>query len=85
LAWNKLKNKIDPVSLFKIERAFMQSRLEKIEFLEIWITNLEELRLKLEDMDSHMTGFQFMVQALNSLINDYELQIVLMEKRIGNK
>jgi hypothetical protein len=33
-------------------------------------------------MESHMKDSQFMV---HSLTNDYELQMVLMEKRNGNK
>jgi hypothetical protein len=32
-----------------------------------------------------MTDSQFMVQMLDSLTNDYESQMILMEKRIGNK
>jgi hypothetical protein len=32
-----------------------------------------------------MTDDQFMVQFLNSLTNDYELQMLLLEKRIGSK
>jgi hypothetical protein len=87
-AWGKLKKKFDPVydpSLVKTERVFRQSKLERGEEPEIWITNLKEIRLKLEDMGSHMTDSQFFVQVLNSLANDYELQMVLMEKRIGNK
>jgi hypothetical protein len=46
--------------------------LEKGEDHEIWITNLEELRLKLVDMDSNITDSQLMVQGLNRLTNDYE-------------
>jgi hypothetical protein len=45
-----------------------------------WIIILEEFRMKLEDMGSGMTD-----DALNSLTNDYELQMVLLEKIIGNK
>jgi hypothetical protein len=41
--------------------------------------------LKLEDMDYHMADSQFMVQVLNSLTNDIELQMVLIETIIGNK
>jgi hypothetical protein len=36
-------------------------------------------------MGSFMTDDQFMVQVLNSLTNDYELQMLLLEKRIGSK
>jgi hypothetical protein len=32
-----------------------------------------------------MTDDQFMVQVLNSLISDYELQMLLLEKQIGSK
>jgi hypothetical protein len=32
-----------------------------------------------------MTDDQFMVQVLNSLTNDYELRMLLLEKRIGSK
>jgi hypothetical protein len=53
--------------------------------IETWIKNLEDLRLKLEVMGSFMTDDQFMVQVLNSLTNDYKLQMLLLEKRIGSK
>jgi gag-polypeptide of LTR copia-type len=52
---------------------------------EIWINNLEDLRVKLEDMGSNMTDEQFLIQVLNGLTGDYKLQMTLMEKRIGNK
>jgi hypothetical protein len=32
-----------------------------------------------------MTNEQFLIQVLNSLTGDYELQMTLMEKRIGNR
>jgi hypothetical protein len=83
LAWENLKKKfylISYPSLVKTERAFRESKLEKGEDPEIWITNLEELYLKLEDMESHMTDSQFMVQVPNNLTNHYELQIVHWEQ-----
>jgi hypothetical protein len=88
LTWDENKKKFDPVSdasLVNTERGFRQSQLEKREDPEIWITNLEELHLKLEDMESYMTDSRFMRQVLNSRINEYELQMVMMEKRIMNK
>jgi hypothetical protein len=88
LAWDKLKKKFDPISdpsLFKTERAFKQRKLEKGEDPEIWITNLEEVCLKLEDIESYMTDSQFMVQVFNRHTNDYELQMVLMIIRIDKK
>jgi hypothetical protein len=87
LAWEKSKKKYDPVSpsLVKTERLFRESKLGKDEDPETWITNLEDLLWKLEVMGSFMTDDQFMVQVLKSLMNDYELQMSLLEKRIGSK
>ena len=87
LAWEKLRKKFDPVSapsLVKTERMFRDSRLGKNEDPDVWINSLEDLRVKLEVMGSSMTDDQFMIQVLNSLTGDYELQILLLEKRIGN-
>ena len=50
---------------------------------ETWITEMEDLRLHLNDAGSMMTEDHFMTQILNSLTNDYLLQVTLMEKRIG--
>jgi hypothetical protein len=64
LSWEKLKKKYDPVfapSLVKTERLFREYKLGKDEDPETWITNLEDLRLKLEVMGSFMTDDQFMV------------------------
>jgi hypothetical protein len=36
-------------------------------------------------MDSQMNDSQIMVQVLNGFTNNHELQIILMEMRIGNK
>jgi gag-polypeptide of LTR copia-type len=88
LAWEKLKKKYDPISaplLVKTERMFRESMLENNEDPEIWINNLEDLRIKLETMGSAMTDDQFIVQVLNSLTSDYKLQMLLLEKQIGNK
>jgi hypothetical protein len=71
--------------LVRTERMFRESKLSKDENPEVWITILEDLRLKLEIMVSSMTDDQFMVQVLNSLTGDYVLRMLLLEKRIGNK
>jgi hypothetical protein len=76
LVWEKMKKKYDPVfapSLVKTERLFRECNLGKDEDPETCITNLEDLRLKLEIMGLFMTDDQFMVQFLNSLTNDYKL------------
>jgi Zinc knuckle len=78
LAWEKLKKKYDPISapsLVKTERTFRESKLSKDEDPDVWITNLEDLRIKLEVMGS------IMIQILNNLTEEYELQS-LLEKHI---
>jgi hypothetical protein len=64
---------------------FRDFRLGKDEDPEILINNLEDLRVKSEAMGSIMTDYPFMIQTLNSLTAEYDLQILLLEKRIGNK
>jgi hypothetical protein len=41
--------------------------------------------VKLEPMGSIMKDDQFMIQVLNSLTTKYKLQMLLLEKCIGNK
>ena len=51
MAWERLKNKFEPVSapsLVKMERHFCQCALMKNQDPEIWITELEDLRMKRE-------------------------------------
>jgi hypothetical protein len=47
-------------------------------------TTLEEFIMNLEDMGSAMTDDQFMIHMLNNLTSDFELQMVHLEKVIGN-
>jgi hypothetical protein len=63
---------------------FRQSSLCKNEDPDAWITTLEEFRMKLEDMISAMTDDQLTIHMLYSLTSYYKLQMVLLEKRIGN-
>jgi hypothetical protein len=88
LAWEKLKKKYESVSdpsLVQTERLFRDCKLGKDEDPEAWITNSEYLRLKLEVMGLFMTDDQFMVKVLNSLKNEFNLQILLLEKWNGSK
>jgi hypothetical protein len=69
LTWEKLKKKYDPVSapsFVKAERLFREYKLGKDEDPETWITNLEDLRMKLEVLGLFTTDDQFMIQVLIS-------------------
>jgi gag-polypeptide of LTR copia-type len=88
LAWEKFNKKYDPISdtsLVKTERMFRESRPENNEDPEIWINNIEDLRIKLETIGSSMIDDHFIVQVLNSLTGHYKLQMFLLEKQIESK
>jgi hypothetical protein len=51
---------------------------------DAWIKTLEELSHKI-DTGSVMIDDQLMIHMLNNLAGDNKLQIVLLEKRNGNK
>jgi hypothetical protein len=54
VAWKRLKNKYGPISspsLVKLEKQFRELSLKKGEDPEVWITELEDLRVRLEAID----------------------------------
>jgi hypothetical protein len=58
--------------------------LKKCQDLEIWNTDLEDLRVRLEAMGSNISENQFMIYILNNVTLYYELQLVMMESRVGD-
>jgi hypothetical protein len=87
IAWERLKNKYELISdpsLVKLEKQFRELSLKKGQDPEIWITQLEDLRVRLEAMGSSISENQFMIHILNNLTSDYELQLALMERRVGD-
>jgi hypothetical protein len=58
MAWERLKNKFEPSSapsLFKLEKQFRQCSLKKGQDPEIWITELEDYRMRLEEFGSRIS------------------------------
>jgi hypothetical protein len=87
IAWERLKDKYEPVSepsMVKLEKQFRELSLKKGQDPEVWITELEDLCVKLENMGSCITENQFMIHILNNLTSDYDLQLALMERRVGD-
>jgi hypothetical protein len=85
IAWQRLKNKYEPIyasSMVKLERQFRKLSLKKGQDPEVWITELEDLCFKLENISSCISENQFMIHILNNLTSDYDLQL-LMERRVG--
>lgn len=86
VAWTRLLNKYSPKtapSLVKLERQFRTSKLKKGADPDDWITSLEELRGRLQEMGSEIKEDQFLIHVLNNLSKEYQLQVLLMEKRIN--
>jgi hypothetical protein len=83
----KLKNKYEPVcdpSMVKLDKQFRYLCLKKGQNPEVWITELEEFCIVIDDMGSVMSENQFMIHVLNNLPTEYDLQLTLLEKR-GNR
>jgi hypothetical protein len=68
----------------KLENQFRESTLKKGQDPKVWITELEDLRVMLENMGYCTTENQFMIHILNNLTSDYDLQFALMERRVGD-
>jgi gag-polypeptide of LTR copia-type len=88
-AWEKLKNKYEPTSapsMVKLDKQFRDSSLKKGEVPETWITQLEDISVRLEEMGLEISEKQFMIHVLNNVTSDYDLQVVLLlERRIGDE
>ena len=84
----RLRNKFEPTSapsLVKFKKQLRQSALKKYQDPDIYITQLEYLRMRLEETGSRISDNQFMIHILRNLASDYELQLTLTEKRYGTK
>jgi hypothetical protein len=88
MAWERLKNKFEPSSapsLVKIEIKFRHCSLNKGQDPEICITELEDYRMKVEELESSISDNQFILHILNNMTDVYVLQLAMMEKRVTDK
>jgi hypothetical protein len=53
--------------------------LKKVEDPEVWIMQLEDICVRLEDIGSGILERQFMIHVLNNFTSAYDLQIALLE------
>ena len=87
LAWKRLKRKYEPntaPTLMKLTQLYQNARLKKGRDPDVFVTYLEDLRSRLQVMNWEVTDTQFMVKILNSLPDDYENQMNVLERRIGS-
>jgi hypothetical protein len=78
IAWERLKNKFEPISepsMVKLVKQFRGLALKKGQKPEVWIIELEDLRVRLDIMGSSISENQFMKHVLNNLTSDYALQL----------
>jgi hypothetical protein len=59
--------------------------LKKGQDPDIWITELEDYQMRLEELRSSISDNQFILQILNNMTEDYDLQLAMMEKRVTDK
>ena len=71
-------------TLTKVHKLFYQAKLQKEADPDAFITHLESLRTRMEEMGSAITDDQFMMHVLGNLTSDYENQVERLEERIGN-
>jgi hypothetical protein len=87
ISWETFKIKYENISapsMVKLENQFREISLKKGQDPEVRITELEDLCVKLENIGSCMPENQFMIHLLNNLTSDYDLQVALIERRVGN-
>jgi hypothetical protein len=84
-AWKKLKRKYAPETapmLQKLHHMFYTARLKKGSDPDVYMTYLEDLRIKLESMESMMTDDQFIVHILNTLPKEYDVTVDMLSRRV---
>jgi hypothetical protein len=88
MAWERLKNKFEPSStpsLVKLEKQFHQCSLKKGQDPDIWINELKDYRMRLDELGLSISDNQFILHILNNMKDDYDLQLAMMEKRVTDK
>jgi gag-polypeptide of LTR copia-type len=84
-ACEKLKNKFEPVSapsLVKLDKQFIDSSLKKGQDPEVWITDLEDICVKIDDIGSSILENQFMIHILNNLTADYDFNLLCLKEEL---
>ena len=87
-AWLKLKERYEPKSApsrAKLQRQFYAAKCRQKEDPELYITYMEDLRMRLVDAGGEEIGDeQFMIQVLNTLPEMYDTTVEAIEDRVGS-
>jgi hypothetical protein len=52
---------------------------------DIWITDLEDYRVILEELQSSISDNQLILHVFNNMTDDHDLQLAMIEKRVADK
>ena len=89
LAWKRLRNKYESKSApsrLNLKNKFVNSKLKTArEDPDVWLTNLESLRVQLAEAESFMTDTDLIEHVLNNLPKEYENVVLKLEDRVGAK
>jgi hypothetical protein len=59
--------------------------LKKGQEPDISISELEDYQMRLEELGSSISDNQFILHILNNMMDDHDLQLSMMEKRVTDK
>lgn len=85
IAWTRLKAKYASTtapSLLKQKHEYDQSRIKPGQDPDEWITNLEEQRARLKEMNFNITDEDFEIHVLNNLSDAYDIEVSRMEDKL---
>jgi len=85
IAWTRLKAKYASTtapSLLKQKREYDLSRIKPGQDPDEWITNLEEQRARLKEMNFNITDEDFEIHVLNNLSDAYDIEVSRMEDKL---
>jgi hypothetical protein len=71
--------------MVKLDKQFRDSFLKKDQYPEVWITELKDFCIRRDHMVSSISENQFMIHVFINFPTEYDLQLALLEKRIGDK
>ena len=84
-AWKRLKDKYAPENaptLTKLHKIFYSSTLTAGQDPDIWITKLEDLRIRMEQINFTMSDDMLMIHVINNLPEEYENLVESLGRRI---
>jgi hypothetical protein len=70
----KKYERVSALSILKQEKQFRESSLKKGEVPDVWITELEDIQVRLDAMSSGISETEFLIHALNNLTPEYNLK-----------